>query len=78
MRVKLFTGPDCSLCDQAKELVYPFISNGFELEEIDVTKSIKTKKDYGLRIPVLVKPDGKELGWPFNSDELKGFLSADY
>ncbi len=76
MRVKLFTGPDCTLCDQAKTLIYPFMANGLELEEIDVRQSLDTKRDYGLRIPMLVKPDGAELGWPFDEEQLRAFLAS--
>lgn len=72
--IRLFTGPDCELCDQAKELIYPLLSESLRLDEIDATQSLETKKAYGLRIPVVVTDDGKELGWPFSFEQLQQLL----
>lgn len=75
MKVTLYTGPHCELCDQAKELIYPFLQNGVLLKEVDVTQSLETKKAYGLRIPVLKRDsDGAELGWPFTNEQLHRLL----
>ena len=76
MLIKLYTGPHCELCDQAKELIYPFTTRGIELDEIDVTQDLEIKKRYGLHIPVLVKPNGEELGWPFSREDLESFLTC--
>lgn len=75
MRIRLYTGPNCELCEQAKELIYPLLTKHLELQEIDVTQSIETKKNFGLRIPVLAREvDDEELGWPFTANQLKHFF----
>lgn len=76
MRIRLYTGPGCGLCDQAKELIYPLLSKDISLEEVDVTLNLENKKKYGLRIPVLVRPGGEELDWPFDFKTLESFLSS--
>lgn len=75
MKITLYTGPHCELCDRAKELIYPFFNENVQLEEVDVTQSLETKKAYGLRIPVLVRDlDDAELAWPFSMDDLAKFF----
>jgi hypothetical protein len=32
---------------------------------------------YGIRIPVLAKANGEELGWPFSADRLRSWLSSE-
>lgn len=84
MRVTLYSGPDCSLCEDAKEVIYPYLnrqSNAnqqvVEMSVIDITTSLALKKQYGLRIPVLGRDlDNEELEWPFTSELLVRFLSG--
>ena len=77
-RLTLFTGPSCRLCEDAKALIYPHLGADFCLTEMDVTSSLQTKKDYGLRIPVLRREHlSEELPWPFDSEMLARFLLAD-
>ena len=73
IRLTLYTGPECHLCNLARDLIFQTLEYGsYELEEVDVTQSLDTKKAYGLRIPVLVH-EGKnqELPWPFNEVDLQ-------
>ncbi len=75
IRLTLYTGPGCHLCSIARDMVYQTLDYGtYELEEVDVTQNLETKKAYGMRIPVLVHEDeGEELPWPFNELDLKNF-----
>ena len=68
----MYTGDQCHLCDQAKELLLPIIAiNGLNLIETNISSSQKLKKLYGHRIPVLVFPSGFEKGWPFTANQIK-------
>ncbi len=75
IRLTLYTGPGCHLCSIARDMVYQTLDYGtYELEEVDVTQNLETKKAYGMRIPVLVhEEEGEELPWPFNELDLKHF-----
>lgn len=49
------TGPGCSLCIDAENIVYQALEgHDYPFERFDITQSLQTKKRYGLRIPVLV------------------------
>ena len=54
----------------------PGFSTAFQLEEVDISESDDLVDRYGVRIPVLQHPDGRELGWPFSSPELRTFLAS--
>jgi len=78
MNLVLYTGPHCSLCDSAQDLIYDCLPTGhYNLEKIDVTKSLELKKKYGLRIPVLgIQGCELELAWPFNEFQLVQFCQS--
>ena len=64
--VKLYTRPDCHLCDEAREGLRALRSEGveFELEEIDIQSDEALLRRYLERIPV-TELDGQivaELG----------------
>jgi hypothetical protein len=73
----LYTTLGCHLCEQALELVEPLLSDfPFRFELIDIADSDELMERYGIRIPVLRRPDiDKELGWPFDQQQLRGFFS---
>ena len=71
--VILVTGKDCSLCDQAKDLL-------IELQEeqlIFTEKDVYSKRDYldkyWDKIPVVLFNDS-ELLWPFTKDTVKDLV----
>ena len=71
----LYTGPNCSLCKKAEELLYAAGIGASQLEKIDVTTSLELKKNYGLKIPVVRRADlDQELFWPFDQDGLSDYL----
>ena len=78
-KLELYTGSDCTLCSVAKELIYTQLpQSSYYLEEIDINLNLETKKQYGLRIPLLRNSiDGAELPWPFDSEQLRQFVGCD-
>lgn len=62
---------DCHLCEQAAEIL-DFI--GVEFRAVDIADDEGLVERYGIRIPVLVRPDGQELGWPFEPDQVQVFV----
>ena len=73
----LYTTLGCHLCEQALELIEPLLGDSsFRLEAVDIADSDDLMTRYGIRIPVLRRPDiDKELGWPFDQQQLSAFLS---
>ena len=75
-RLRLYSRPDCHLCELAKDLV---VTNGapVEIELVNIEGEIKLLDRYGLRIPVIQRVDNdQELFWPFDAEELAVFISA--
>ncbi len=69
----LYTGPHCSLCKKAEELLYNQGISAFA--RVDVTSSLELKKNYGLKIPVLCRTDLQQaLYWPFDEQQLISYL----
>ncbi len=75
-KLRLYSRPDCHLCEIAKALV---IASGVpvEIERVNIEDEVKLLALYGLKIPVIQRADNdQELFWPFNAAELAVFLSA--
>lgn len=76
-RITLFTGPNCHLCEQAKAVLYPLLSEkGWELHEVNIQDSDSLKEKYALRIPVVALPNGEEKGWPFTAAQIGRLLDG--
>jgi hypothetical protein len=77
MKLMLFSGQSCCLCDEAEQLVKHSAPIWYaQLHKIDVTSSPENYHLYAARIPVLKRSDNdKELGWPFDQNQLTEFLS---
>lgn len=78
MKIILYTGPHCSLCDDAIALI-DALDIDVELEKINIRKSTDLYHLYGSRIPVVKHGDkehasAEELGWPFTIEQLRAFL----
>lgn len=73
MKLVLYGTLDCHLCEQAAEL-FDQLTDEFYLEHIDISGSEKLAEQYGIRIPVVKKESGDELGWPFDQKSLEEFL----
>ncbi len=73
--IKLLTGPHCHLCEQAKSILYPLLSERkIGLQEINVRDDELLFERYGLQIPVVLFADGSEKGWPFTAAQIARLL----
>ena len=73
-----YTTVGCHLCEQAEELL-EFIAreSGLDWEKTDIADDPALVDRYGIRIPVLRRTDDdSELGWPFDLEQLREFLSG--
>ena len=81
----LYTTLGCHLCEEAELMMEPLLrEKGFKLKKIEISESEKLVEQYGIRIPVIGLPghpehntgEPAELGWPFDLNQLKQFLSS--
>lgn len=66
----LYSSPGCHLCEQAEEMLDYL---GIRFEVVDITSDVALVRLYGVRIPVLKRSDGAELGWPFDTLDIERF-----
>jgi hypothetical protein len=75
----LYSTVGCHLCEQAEELLQPFVTAGvFGLQIIDISTDDALIERYGIRIPVLACDTGEgrlELGWPFDQAQVWSWWS---
>lgn len=75
---KLYGTSGCHLCEIAQEMLKDqqrFVGE-FDLDVVDINDSDELFERYGVSIPVLRHPEGKELNWPFSAQQLRDFLAA--
>ncbi len=72
MSLMLLSSPGCHLCDQAEEIVDHV---GVSFEVVDISLNVDLVRLYGVRIPVLKRSDGAELGWPFDVLDVERFTA---
>lgn len=73
----LYSGPHCTLCEKAKQVIWPIIADTrYCLREVDITSDVDLLRQYRLSIPVVKRRDGNELGWPFDAEQLKAWLNS--
>ncbi len=73
--VVLYGTSACHLCEVAQELLRATLHpDFFDIRLVDIADSDPLIERYGVRIPVLLRQDGAELGWPFGVQELMDFL----
>jgi len=66
----LYTRPACHFCDEALALVKGVVNLG-SVETRDISGDLELISRYGYRIPVLVRDDSAELGWPFSRSDVE-------
>ncbi len=73
---RLYGTSACHLCELAESMVTSQLATqgSIDFEEVDISESDELFERYGLRIPVLQHPEGRELNWPFTSGQLQAFL----
>ena len=66
----------CHLCDLAEALLLSQSDLGAvaAFAKVDISNSDALFERYGVRIPVLRRPDAGELDWPFTAEQLRQFL----
>ena len=70
----LYTRADCHLCDQ---VIAVLDRNGVRWRPVDIDGDRSLLEKYGLKIPVLKRPDtGTELFYPFDEGRLLQFIAA--
>lgn len=71
----IYTGPNCHLCEQAKAILYPLLTEkGWNLVQVNIQDDELLKEKYGIRIPVVALPNGEEKGWPFTTAQIARML----
>ena len=74
MALTLYQRDDCHLCDQAVEALAQARAGAFFSVFIDDDAALESA--YGLRVPVLRDPMGRELDWPFDAPRLRAWLDT--
>jgi len=74
----LYGTSGCHLCEIAQDMLKALrISvGGFDFVEVDISESDDLFERYGVTIPVLQHPEGRELKWPFSAQQLRDFLTS--
>lgn len=73
MNLILFTGPDCHLCQLAKEQLAA-ISDVHVITQ-NVREDTNLYHRYAMQIPVLKREDtNQELNWPFCENDIRSFI----
>ena len=75
MKLTLFTGPQCHLCDLAVEVINSLDRPTLTVERVNIRDNTEYYQLYAVRIPVLRREDTQqELGWPFDKQQLETFI----
>ena len=73
----IYSGPNCHLCEQAKAILYPLLSEKrWELLEVNIQENESLKEKYAIRIPVVALPNGDEKGWPFTAGQIGRMIDS--
>ncbi len=87
MRLTLYGTSACHLCEIAEQMLQVHqqsqkqqsqkqVATAFEFDKVDISESDRLFERYGLLIPVLRHPDGRDLNWPFSQSQLEEFLAS--
>jgi glutaredoxin len=74
----LYTTEGCHLCEFAEQMLVELrASKEYQLESIDISTDEALVEVYGIRIPVVKnKQTDKEIGWPFQLEQLEELLNS--
>ena len=73
---ELFGTLGCHLCEEAEQVLQPFVAQGLIVELLDIIDSAEWLERYALTIPVLRRVDnGQELCWPFDQHAVLQLLT---
>lgn len=71
----LYMTEGCHLCEQAQTEIIRAL--GEPAHEVDIADDSALLERYEVRIPVLRRADGEELGWPFDRDAVREFVNRE-
>ena len=73
---QLFHTSGCHLCEEAEAMLLPMAEKlGVTVSRVDIAEEDALVEAYGMRIPVVRNvASGRELGWPFEPEQLYSFL----
>ncbi len=72
-QLTLFRREACLLCALAEELLRDQ-DLSYATRDVESDPDLETR--YGARIPVVMRADGAELGWPFDTAALRNFVAV--
>ena len=73
--ITVYVGNNCHLCEIAKDLVKEALkATGWKYNEVNISNNVLLREKYGLRIPVVVNPEGNEKSWPFTRSQIKQLI----
>ena len=76
--LRLFSRPECHLCDELAEALEPMIRGRAHLEVVNIDDDLTLTERYWLRIPVLVGNDEQELSaYPLDAAAVEAYLAAE-
>jgi hypothetical protein len=77
MKLCLYSTSACHLCEQAESLLQGMAENiMLSWDTIDIVDDDQLMQRYGLKIPVLHKPEGEvDLCWPFTELDILHWLA---
>ncbi len=76
VQVKLYTTTGCHLCEEAEAMLEFLHTQGkCSWKAVEISDSDQMIEEYGLKIPVIGKMDGEEIGWPFSFEELSAWIN---
>lgn len=70
--LQFYTTAGCHLCEHAEAIL---LEAGCDFTAIDIEADAALIQRYGIRIPVVAKASGAELGWPFDGAALRAWLA---
>lgn len=73
---KLYSRPECHLCEELLAELTPLLPPGVAVEIVDVDSSVALERRYGQRIPVLVAGDRELSGYPLDTERVREFLRS--
>lgn len=73
-KITLYTTAGCHLCELAEAVLDDC---GVVFMPVDIADDPQLIERYGVRIPVMALPSGRELGWPFDGSAVTAFLALD-
>ena len=73
MQLRLYGTQGCHLCDEARAMLE---QTGAAYTYFDILDDDALFARYGMQIPVIMRTDGAELGWPFDIFALARFLEC--